>query len=84
MTWGGRGSTRRWRQTRARTLARDGYTCRIKGPRCTTVATEVHHIRGRGVSEQDRDLVAACSWCNGWLGDPTASTDPAPRPRTAW
>lgn len=78
------GSTRTWRRTRARILLRDGGVCQIRGPRCTGRATCVHHILGRGVSEAEADLQAACRRCNDDLGDPTALADPQPTPRTNW
>jgi hypothetical protein len=44
------GSTREWRQTRERILARDGYRCTVHvrpGERCEgTKLLEVHHIYG--------------------------------------
>lgn len=78
-----KGSTRAWRRTRARVLARDGYRCQLKLRGCTTIADQVHHKLGKGVSEDDADLEAACSWCNQSFGDPRAN-DPAPRPSTRW
>lgn len=84
MSWQGKGSTRAWRRTRARILYRDGHTCQIGGPRCTGEATQVHHVLGRGVSEQDADLLACCWPCNIDLGDPTTGPDPTPRSVTPW
>jgi hypothetical protein len=50
------GSTREWRKTRARILARDGYRCTTDirlGERCPeTRLLEVHHIYG-----EDSDLL---------------------------
>jgi 5-methylcytosine-specific restriction enzyme A len=52
---------------RARILERDGYLCRISGPGCTTVATEVDHVvrpdEGGGWYDP-RNLRASCSHCN--------------------
>jgi 5-methylcytosine-specific restriction endonuclease McrA len=48
-------------------LARDRYTCQIKGPRCKTYATEVDHVipRAEGGSVFDMaNLRAACGPCN--------------------
>lgn len=80
--WAG-GSTRRWRRDRATVLARDGHRCQLKLPGCSTVATEVHHVLGKGVSDDPADCLAACQPCNLAAGDPRAS-DPAPRPVTRW
>lgn len=77
------GSTRAWRRTRARVLARDGYRCQLQRPGCTTIADQVHHTLGKGVSERDEDLQAACAHCNSSLGDPRSS-DLTPRPTTRW
>ncbi|HMG43948.1 MAG TPA: HNH endonuclease signature motif containing protein [Acidimicrobiales bacterium] len=80
-----KGSTRRWRRTRAQVLARDGYRCRIQLDGCTGVATHVHHVHGRAVTGDDpAHLVAACEWCNLSTGDPTKAPDPQPKPRTRW
>lgn len=79
-----KGSTRAWRRTRARVLARDGHVCGLQLQGCTTVATCVHHTVGRGVTGDDeRYLVASCDNCNGKAGDPTKG-DPAPRPVSSW
>lgn len=80
--WDG-GSTRSWRRTRGQILARDGWRCRLKLDGCTTRATEVHHVLGKGVSDDPDDLVSACRHCNGTTGDPRAA-DPPPRPMTRW
>ena len=86
-SWTG-GSTRAWRTTRARVLARDGYACRLKLPGCTGQATQVHHTVGRGTTGDDpRWLIAACRSCNLAVGDPTRPGkhhDPEPRPLTQW
>jgi 5-methylcytosine-specific restriction endonuclease McrA len=80
-----KGSTHRWRQIRAKVLARDGYRCRLQLEGCTTVASHVHHTLGRAVSGDDpAHLVSACRSCNLAVGDPTRSRDPVPRPRTRW
>lgn len=80
-----KGSTSRWRRTRALVLARDGYRCQLQLDGCTTVATHVHHTQGRAVSGDDPgQLVAACAHCNLAVGDPSTGRDPRPRPQTRW
>jgi hypothetical protein len=79
------GSTTAWRKTRLEILARDRWRCRlrIEGV-CTTVATCVHHVAGRGVTGDDpRYLVASCAPCNLATGDPVR-LDPPHRPMTDW
>lgn len=72
--WEG-GSTRAWRVTRARILERDDNTCQIRIPGvCTQVGDQVHHLIGKGVSDADADLQAACLPCNVRVGKP--DTDP--------
>jgi 5-methylcytosine-specific restriction endonuclease McrA len=80
--WEG-GSTRAWRRTRARVLARDGYTCRLRLPGCTGKATHVHHTLGKAHGDSEAQLVSACAHCNLKVGDPERH-DPQPRPRTTW
>lgn len=82
-----KGSTRAWRRTRARVLARDGYRCQLQLDCCTGQATQVHHTVGRAVSGDDeRYLVAACQPCNLRIGDPTKTKTREPEPRrvTKW
>lgn len=86
--WAG-GSTRGWRRTRARVLAENQRTnhgrCVVQVPGvCTSTATCVHHVLGRGVTGDDpRYLVAACKDCNGHVGKPSTNT-PKPRKITRW
>jgi 5-methylcytosine-specific restriction endonuclease McrA len=80
--WQG-GSDRAWRRRRAEIILRDGGLCQLKLDGCEVYATQVHHVRGRGISEEPADLVAACAPCNRAVGDPTR-TDPEPEPRTQW
>jgi hypothetical protein len=61
-------STARWQRLRKAVLAHYGHVCQLEGPRCTIVATTVHH---RVPSSQRPDLfwepenlVAACTRCN--------------------
>jgi len=73
--WAG-GSTRRWRVQRARILARDGNDCQLRIPGiCLGIADQGHHVLGKGVSERDEDIVAACLPCNVRVGKP--DTDPS-------
>lgn len=56
-----------WRRVRKAVLERDGYRCRIHGPKCTEQATEVDHIvpHDAGGARYDPDnLRAACGTCN--------------------
>ncbi|MEU5721582.1 hypothetical protein ABZ783_07145 [Micromonospora sp. NPDC047738] len=78
-----KGSTRAWRRTRAQVLARDGHRCQLKLPGCTTVATHVHHVRGKQHGDDEAYLVASCEHCNLSTGD-VSGHDPAPEPRTRW
>src|SRR5690349_13460202 len=92
--WAG-GSTRRWRRIRREVLDRDGWRCRLAIPgtwvtrdgktqACLVAADCVHHTRGKAHGDDPRHLIAACTPCNLKVGDPAATPDPAPRPRTDW
>lgn len=66
-----KGSTRDWRKRRARVLLRDRGLCQIRLPGvCQVQADCVDHIKGKGVSERDEDLRAACTPCNLKKGQP--------------
>lgn len=57
----------KWRRVRAHVLARDNYTCQIRGPRCTHAATHVDHIvrrRDGGAVLDPANLRASCAACN--------------------
>ncbi len=56
------GSTRQWRKTRARVLARDRQTCRY----CGAPADTVDHVDpvANGGTDDDTNLAAACEPCN--------------------
>ena len=60
------GSTREWRKTRERILARDGYRCTVHvrpGERCpATELLEVHHVDGGGdvLLVPDSELATVC------------------------
>lgn len=50
---------------------RDRYTCKVRGPGCTTHATHVHHRYGNQTDPLDtRYLVASCATCNLKIGNP--------------
>jgi hypothetical protein len=68
--WSG-GSTRAWRRTRALVLVRDGYTCQLRLPGCTSLAEHVHHTRGKALGDDPAYLLSSCAHCNLTLGDPT-------------
>ena len=65
------GSTRSWRQTRERVLARDGWLCRY----CGEQATQVDHIvpLARGGFDHEANLAASCASCNLAKGSQTPS-----------
>lgn len=87
------GSTRAWREIRARVLLRDGYLCQLKITGvCTTYAPyhggHVHHLHGKikcvGCAADRADhLVASCRACNLHVGEPAAG-DPPNRGVTRW
>jgi 5-methylcytosine-specific restriction endonuclease McrA len=55
-----------WQRIRRAVLIRDGWTCRINGPGCTTRATTCDHIieHDRGGLATMSNLRAACAHCN--------------------
>ena len=57
-----------WPRIRKAILVRDGYQCRIRGPKCTGTATTVDHIVPRQQAPhlvyEPSNLRAACSVCN--------------------
>lgn len=64
------GSTRAWRKVRAEVLKRDHYRCFY----CGDPATTADHLLpvSRGGTDDPKNLVAACSNCNGTKGEMTA------------
>jgi 5-methylcytosine-specific restriction endonuclease McrA len=63
----------RWRRIRKVVLARDGYVCQIRGPRCTTTATQADHVVSWRELPEERWLDvtllrAACRSCNAQKG----------------
>lgn len=74
---------RRWREVRLHVLERDGYRCQIRGPRCTTWATQVDHIvpwRMGGALYDEANLRACCARCN----RDRVSGEPVRRPSREW
>lgn len=76
MAWSNEGSRQRTttpahRARRLRVLARDNYTCQIRGPHCTTTAVHCDHIRNvlsfpnPADAESDSNCQAACIPCHG-------------------
>jgi 5-methylcytosine-specific restriction endonuclease McrA len=70
-----KGSTRRWRRTRAAVLAENARInegrCTLALPGvCTGVATQVHHVAGKQAGDDPRLLVACCGECNRHVGNP--------------
>jgi 5-methylcytosine-specific restriction endonuclease McrA len=61
-------STAAWQRLRRQVLARDGYVCRIQGPRCRGRATTVHHVLPSSQYPElfwaPDNLEAACGACN--------------------
>jgi hypothetical protein len=67
-----------WRQVRPVILERDGYRCRIRGPRCNGTATEVDHIvpfEAGGAPYDPDNLRAACKTCNSGRASTTKATE---------
>ena len=78
----GRTGRASWRKIRLAVLARDNYTCQIRGPKCTGKADQVDHQHGTGVQDPQY-LRAACGPCN--AGYNPYKKDPQPRTtRTNW
>ena len=61
-------STAAWQKTRRAILARDGHLCQLRGPKCTRVATTVHHrppfSQYPHLFFDASNLAAACRHCN--------------------
>ena len=61
-----------WQRIRPQILARDGGTCQIGAPGCTTIATQVDHItpvHAGGAWYDPTNLRAACANCNNRRAD---------------
>lgn len=79
-------SGRPWRRLREQILARDGYRCMIRGPKCKGLATTVDHIvallLAPHLAHEPSNLRAACRSCNSSLGAKLGNprrTTPAPK-----
>jgi hypothetical protein len=61
---------KRWQALRSFVLDRDGYQCKIRGPRCRRQATTLDHIWpwSRGGTDDPSNLQAACVPCNSSKG----------------
>ena len=61
-------STAAWQKTRRAILARDGHICQLRGPKCTGIATTVHHLLPSSqyphLFFDSENLAAACRHCN--------------------
>lgn len=79
-----------WRKARAACLARARHRCEIRGPGCTGRATHADHVHGIAADPEHKVLQAACEPCHKAktqreaAAGKRATTDPSPRPRTAW
>lgn len=73
---------RQWRRVRAEVLERDGHTCQIRFPGCTTRATQVDHIYPISVHGPTYDpslLRASCQHCNNARNRTKPPTPPSRR-----
>jgi hypothetical protein len=52
-----------WPSLRRQILRRDGFACQIKGSGCTSMATDVDHIR-RGDDHSPSNLQSTCGACH--------------------
>jgi hypothetical protein len=71
-----KGSTYKWRKTRAQVLLNNELTnggmCRLQiTGTCTGKATQVHHTRGKEFGDDPDYLLAVCRSCNLRVGKPT-------------
>jgi 5-methylcytosine-specific restriction endonuclease McrA len=56
-----------WQAVRRLVLARDGYVCQVRRPKCTFKATQVDHVvsvTNGGPRLDPSNLVATCRSCN--------------------
>ena len=61
-----RTDTALWKHARALALQRDNHQCQIRGPRCTTQATQVDHMVNvaTGGTDDLTNLQSACKPCH--------------------
>jgi hypothetical protein len=77
-----KGSTTKWRRTRARVLAlnleQNHGRCVLAIPGiCTGKATQAHHTKGRATTGDDpQHLIASCAACNLKVGQPKPPSPP--------
>ena len=60
-------NTAAWKRIRVKVLQRDGHRCQIRGPGCTSHATQVDHILNTAAGGAELDpanLQSACASCN--------------------
>ena len=51
-----------------KTFLQNNPLCQCKGKDCTRIATEVHHMRGRGEYYLALDTwLAVCRFCHNWI-----------------
>jgi 5-methylcytosine-specific restriction endonuclease McrA len=66
-------STARWQRLRRAILIRDGRICQVRGPRCTRLATTVHHIWPSSQYPElfwhPENLQSSCRPCNNHGGN---------------
>ena len=81
MSWRASPLPKGWPRIRSRILRRDRHSCRIQGPGCRGVATEVDHIGDRD-DHSDENLRAACITCHASrTGRQARAAQPPPRRR---
>lgn len=75
-----------WPARRLAVLERDGWTCRLRGPRCEGAANECDHI-GANTDHRLENLQAACRTCHrsktgrqGRAAQPKRKREPEPHP----
>ena len=60
--------SKEWKRLRRVVLHRDQYECLVRGPRCTSRATTVHHLKPSSQRPdlfwEPSNLIASCGPCN--------------------
>ena len=77
----------RWRRVRLVVLERDGYLCRIRGPRCLGVADQVDHVirpQDGGAWYDEANLRGACAPCNVGRQPRWSTASSSPPPSREW